>query len=304
MSQQTGKQIWDFLLKEINNEYGVAGLMGNLYAESSLSSINLQNTSNSKLKMTDEEYTEAVDNGTYKNFIKDKAGYGLAQWTHWSRKESLYNYAKSTNRSIGSLTMQLEFLVTELKKDFKKVWTTLCNATSLREASDIVLTKFEQPQNQSEGNKVKRASYGEKYYTKYATKIEEKPQVEETKEPEVKQEVIKETKTEYITYTIEKGDSLSKIGKKFNVPWKDIAKLNNIKAPLYVIRAGKELTIPVIVEVEKKLEYIEYVIVKGDSLSKIGNKFNVPWKEIAEINNIEGPNYVIRVGKTLKIPHR
>ena len=30
------KPIWDALMAEIRNEYGVAGLMGNLYAESSL----------------------------------------------------------------------------------------------------------------------------------------------------------------------------------------------------------------------------------------------------------------------------
>ena len=42
-----------------------------------------------KLKMTDTEYTSAVDDGRYKNFVKDGAGYGLAQWTFWSRKQNL-----------------------------------------------------------------------------------------------------------------------------------------------------------------------------------------------------------------------
>ena len=44
-----------------------------------------------KLGFTDESYTEAVDNKTYKNFIYDKAGYGLVQWTYWSLKRDLYN---------------------------------------------------------------------------------------------------------------------------------------------------------------------------------------------------------------------
>jgi len=60
--------------------------MGNLYYESSLNSKNLQGTYEKKLNMTDESYTKAVDNKTYTNFIKDSAGYGLAQWTYWSRK--------------------------------------------------------------------------------------------------------------------------------------------------------------------------------------------------------------------------
>ena len=85
--------------------------MGNLYAESGLSPINLQNSYNTKLKYSDAAYTDAVDNGKYTNFVKDSAGYGLAQWTYWSRKQNLLNYAKSTGKSIGDLNMQLEFLM-------------------------------------------------------------------------------------------------------------------------------------------------------------------------------------------------
>ena len=86
-------------------------MMGNLFAESALSPINLQNTYEKKLGYSDSTYTTAVDNGTYTNFIKDSAGYGLAQWTSWSRKQNLLNYAKSKGVSIGDLNMQLEFLM-------------------------------------------------------------------------------------------------------------------------------------------------------------------------------------------------
>ena len=37
-----GKYIWDFLLDRLGNPFGVAGLMGNLYAESALNPKNLQ----------------------------------------------------------------------------------------------------------------------------------------------------------------------------------------------------------------------------------------------------------------------
>lgn len=87
---------------------------------------------------TDEEYTKAVDNGKYKNFIKDKAGYGLAQWTFWSRKQGLYNYAKAKGTSIGDLTMQLEFLMSELN-GYPNLLLILKNTTSLQEASDQFL---------------------------------------------------------------------------------------------------------------------------------------------------------------------
>jgi hypothetical protein len=84
--------IWDYFKSQGLNDYGVAGLMGNLYAESGLNPKNLQNTYEQSLGMSDSEYTEAVDNGSYANFIHDTAGYGLAQWTYWSLKRDMLNY--------------------------------------------------------------------------------------------------------------------------------------------------------------------------------------------------------------------
>lgn len=84
--------------------------MGNLYAESGLMPNNLQNAYNNKLGKTDAEYTAAVDNGSYGNFVKDSAGYGLAQWTYWSRKQALLNHAKQAGVSIADLNMQLGFM--------------------------------------------------------------------------------------------------------------------------------------------------------------------------------------------------
>lgn len=164
------KTIWDFLMGKIGNAYGVAGLMGNLYAESALKSNNLQNSYESKLGYTDASYTQAVDNGSYTNFVKDSAGYGLAQWTYWSRKQNLLNYAKSVGKSVGDLNTQLAFLYKELSESYSGVLNTLKSAKTVRAASDAVLTKFERPANQSESVQKKRAEYGQKYYDKYAAK--------------------------------------------------------------------------------------------------------------------------------------
>lgn len=55
-------------------------------------------------------------------------------------------------------------------------------------------------------------------------------------------------------------------------------------------------------------EYAEgeiYTVVGGDSLSAIGQRFGVPWKEIARVNNIHpGNGYVIHPGNQLVIPKR
>ena len=165
------KTIWDTLYAAIQNPYGVSGLMGNLYAESALNPQNLQNNGNKKLGLTDAEFTAAFDRGEYAadSFIHDGYGYGLAQWTYYSRKEALVNYAKAAGKSIGDLTMQLGFLLQEIK-GYTSVWNTLVSATSVRESSDAVLLKYERPADQSETVQVKRAVYGQTYYDKYVSK--------------------------------------------------------------------------------------------------------------------------------------
>lgn len=163
------EKIWNFLKSKGLNDYGVAGLMGNLYAESGLLPNNLQNSYESALGFTDSSYVKAIDSGTYSNFVDDCAGFGLAQWTYCTRKKALLNYAKSKGASIGDLEMQLEYLYKELSSDYKAVLNALKTTTSVLEASNAVLFKFERPADQSSSMQSKRASYGQKYYDKYAT---------------------------------------------------------------------------------------------------------------------------------------
>ena len=152
-------------MKKINNPYGVAGLMGNLQAESGLNPKNLQNSCEKKSGYTDQTYTLNVDNGTYTNFANDKYGYGICQWTSSGRKLGLIQF--KGNKSIGDLTMQLDYLWKELNTSYKIVLNAIKSAKSVKEASDIVLTKFERPKDQSDAVKIKRASYGQYFFDKY-----------------------------------------------------------------------------------------------------------------------------------------
>lgn len=163
------EKIWNYMKSKGLNDYGCAGLLGNIFAESGLNPKNLENTYERKLGYSDEEYCAAVDNGIYTNFINDRAGWGLCQWTYHTRKKALYEYAKSKNKSIGDLEMQLDFLYKELGSNFKSLLATLKNSNSILEASNAVLLKFECPADQSTSMQNKRASYGQKYYDKYAT---------------------------------------------------------------------------------------------------------------------------------------
>lgn len=165
--------IWNYFKSHGLNDFGTAGLMGNLYAESGLNPKNLQQTYEQKLGYSDDSYTNAVDHGIYTNFVKDSAGYGIAQWTFWSRKQALFSFAKSREKSIGDLNMQLDFLMKELREGYIGVLNTLCNATSVLEASNEVLFRFERPANQDESVQAKRCAFGQRYYDLFANRQNE-----------------------------------------------------------------------------------------------------------------------------------
>ena len=114
--------------------------------------------------MTDEEYTAAVDNGTYPQFAEDHHGYGLAQWTYPSRKEGLLAFAHEHGVSIGDCAMQLAFIRQELGQ---KLLTALRSASSVREASNAVMLQYERPKDQSVEAQDRRASFSQRFYDQY-----------------------------------------------------------------------------------------------------------------------------------------
>lgn len=145
MAKRNEEAIWNKLKSFGFNDFAVAGIMGNLKAESNLEPTNLQNTYNSSLHMSDAEYTSAVDSNTYIGFVTDKAGYGLAQWTYWSRKAQLLMFCRKNEKSIGDLDCQLEFLFTELKNNYSSLYKELKSCKSVEDASDAILMKYERP---------------------------------------------------------------------------------------------------------------------------------------------------------------
>ena len=173
--KNTAIRIRDFLLKQGITLEGVYGMMANIYSESGFRSNNAQNSYMNKMGMTDEIYTSKVDNGTYTNFIFDRVGYGLCQWTSSGRKQNLYNFAKSCGKSIGDETMQLNFLMTELNGSYKAVLNILKTSHNISECAKYVMTKFERPADQSVTAQNKRASYGVQLYEELETKEEKKP---------------------------------------------------------------------------------------------------------------------------------
>jgi hypothetical protein len=169
------KLVWDTLLEAIGNKIGVAAIMGNLFAESCIDSTNLQNSYEGRYG-TDAQYTQRVDEGVYsrEKFAHDSAGYGLAQWTHWSRKAALWDYLKAApgGRSIGDLRGQLNFLLKELR-GYKSVWDAVTTGTDLETVTGIVLRQYERPANQSDANVRHRTAYAKEYLEEYGSKAQD-----------------------------------------------------------------------------------------------------------------------------------
>lgn len=176
---QYEKQIWDALNADIQNDYGVAGLMGNLYAESSLWPGRVENDFTSGYSVS-QQYTTLFQNGqvSREEFRWNTSppqisssygpGYGLAQWTFYTRKYNYWDYATAGQHGRpGTVAFECWFLLWELQTDYASTYNVLRNATSVNEASDYVLEHFENPANWQDYITIRR-QYSQNLYDEYA----------------------------------------------------------------------------------------------------------------------------------------
>ena len=88
-----------------------------------------------------------------------------------------------------------------------------------------------------------------------------------------------------ISYTIQSGDTLNTIAKKFGTTVDDLVRLNNIKDP-NLIYAGKSL------KIKNTTDNKIYVVKPGDTLSAIAKRFGATVDKLAKDNNIKNPNLI------------
>lgn len=91
------------------------------------------------------------------------------------------------------------------------------------------------------------------------------------------------------TYTVARGDTLSRIGAKTGIPWTTIASLNGIRAP-YVIYTGQTLKLTGSATVASSNR--RYTIRRGDTLSSIARRLGTTTSRLATLNGISNPNRI------------
>ncbi|MBQ8043170.1 MAG: hypothetical protein IJ272_03340 [Clostridia bacterium] len=173
-------KIWFALRSEGYSKEATAGVMGNLYKESTMIANQMENSYEGEYN--DETYTEAVDTGQYSSerFINDAIGYGLAQWTYNTRKKGLYYYAQSCDVSIADEDMQIEYLIGEISESGGANGYATCqlysrngytaedwkNATTPESAADAFCWIFENPASDA-ADLTTRENKAKEYYEMY-----------------------------------------------------------------------------------------------------------------------------------------
>lgn len=199
---ETRTKVWNYLINTLKmNEYGAAGFMGNLHAESGVcancvESLLIQrygedsrkyntpyikgykrpvNTA-ANISYNSQRYTRLIDTGAISKdeFLhprsytgkKHQYGYGAWQVTSEGRKARLWANTVAKGKSIADINGQLQTLRQELTGAYKNILKVCQTAKSVDEASDYVLIHFEAPAN-AESMKATRREYGKEYYTLY-----------------------------------------------------------------------------------------------------------------------------------------
>ena len=123
------------------------GMMGNWKCESGLEANRVQGDFSS-FRTVSKSYTARVDNGSIgrEEFGRAGIGYGLAQWTFYSRRFALFDFWKDYGGSIGDPVMQCKFAVAELKKDYRNLWQELCRqGNDLYTCTKLICEQYERP---------------------------------------------------------------------------------------------------------------------------------------------------------------
>jgi len=104
-------------------------------------------------------------------------------------------------------------------------------------------------------------------------------------------------------YTVQLGDTLAIISRKFGVTADVILDLNNLRSRPDLIYVGEKLTLPI--TLDTKPSYINaflYTIETGDTVQTLNNKFYIDRFTVRKVNGLPDTANVLTPGSTILIP--
>lgn len=125
---------------------GALAMLGNADCESGCCSYRKQGDFSKGFEKS-KEYTREVDTGAIDpwGFWYDAIGYGLYQFTYWSRKKGLLEKARSMGVSVGNEEMQVAYSLDELRSGYGNLLSYLKTTTDLYAAVSRVCKEYERP---------------------------------------------------------------------------------------------------------------------------------------------------------------
>lgn len=143
MSYQT---IYNRLRAAGLTEAGALGLIGNWECESNCESCRVQGDFSADRSIS-KSYASEIDNGymSDETFSRDGKGWGLAQWTYWTRKAALLQFCRRRSISVASEEAQVDFALHELRTDFPALLSLLIHSGDLYQCVSAVCCQYERP---------------------------------------------------------------------------------------------------------------------------------------------------------------
>jgi hypothetical protein len=136
--------IYNRLRKHGVTQAGALGILGNWACESGNEPFRVQGDFNA-YRTISKAYVQDIKSNrmSAQMFQSDQKGFGLAQWTYWSRKAEMLQVCGRDR--IDDAEAQTDFAVKEMKRDFPNLWQFLTQTTDVFTACSRVCREFERP---------------------------------------------------------------------------------------------------------------------------------------------------------------
>lgn len=107
---------------------------------------------------------------------------------------------------------------------------------------------------------------------------------------------------EYVTHTIQKGDTLIGLGRKYSTTAREIARANRMRTD-QVLSIGRALVVPkgAAAVRSRPADSHRHVVAKGENLGSISRRYGVSLEDLIAVNAISNPS-LIQPGAVLNIP--